>query len=115
MREEFKEKEEASYKIVDRYMAKLENQLPKMFSQMASELIAHAEKEIDDSNKWFDVHQCQAYISPIDSSPADDAFKSPSISDMRRFRNEQSTSLHRALRATIRSSENATAATARQR
>lgn len=62
MREEFKEKEKASYKIVDRYMAKLENQLPKMFSQMASELIAHAEKEIDDSNKWFDVHQCQAYI-----------------------------------------------------
>lgn len=62
VRVELQKKEEASYKIVDRYMSRIESELPRLLAHAVCDLKSRIEDEIADSNKWTDVHQCSAYV-----------------------------------------------------
>lgn len=57
-----RENESKAYSVVDRYMAKIETELPKQIRRGADRLARDVDREIDDANKWVDAQQCQAYI-----------------------------------------------------
>jgi len=54
--------ETKAYAIVDRYMAKIETELPKQIRKGAARLVKDVGREINNANKWVDAQQCQAYI-----------------------------------------------------
>ncbi len=61
-RNDFDEKEKASYEIVDRYMVRIEKEIPKFLKRGARKLVERAKSEILAANKWVDAGQCKAYI-----------------------------------------------------
>ena len=61
-RDDFDEKEKASYEIVDRYMARIEKEIPKFLKRGAGKLVERAKIEILAANKWVDAGQCKAYV-----------------------------------------------------
>ena len=61
-RSEFDRQEMAAYKVIDRTMTRIESELPRLLSQLVQKLKNRVEQEVEDSNKWTDVHQCSAYV-----------------------------------------------------
>ena len=61
-RDDFDEREKASYEIVDRYMIRIEKEIPKLLKRGAGKLVERAKSEILAANKWVDAGQCKAYI-----------------------------------------------------
>lgn len=58
----FDAQEEASYRVVDKYMKRLELELPKLIKHSAEKLMARVKAEISDANKWTDANSCKVYI-----------------------------------------------------
>jgi len=61
-RQLLQENEVMAYGVVDRYMAKIETELPKQIRKGADRLVRDVGREISNANKWVDAQQCQAYI-----------------------------------------------------
>lgn len=61
-RRSFDAREAESYKIVDKFMKRIEREVPKLLKRGAEKLVARATAEIEESNKWTDASQCQTYV-----------------------------------------------------
>ncbi len=59
---EIDECEEQSFLIVDKYMARLEREIPRILDYGVVNLKARIAREIEDSSKWTDIGACRAFI-----------------------------------------------------
>lgn len=56
------DEEAECYRIVEKYMARLAHEVPKLIQRGAEKLVQRAETEISDSNKWTEASLCRTYI-----------------------------------------------------
>lgn len=61
--EEMEKREVQSIQIVDKYMARLNRELPRLLNHGAEQIKARVFSEIENSSKWSDIGACRAFIN----------------------------------------------------
>ena len=61
--EDMKKREIQSLEIVDRYMARLERELPRILKLGVGQIKSRVQGEIENSSKWSDIGACRAFIN----------------------------------------------------
>ena len=61
--DEMEKCENQSFQIVDKYMARLERELPRLLNLGVTQIKTRIANEIENSSKWSDIGACQAFIN----------------------------------------------------